>query len=426
MFQRITLPLLSLSLFLSGWIAPSAFVTSTHAADSDDLIRLIDLHAEDIVEELIDNGAKVVGVLRFEVRDRGSQNTLGLDCADWLETALKRYGSGRLKVVDNATTVASELRIAKTQTRAEKTAARKLLLGPKYPLSDGRKVFVDTFVTGTIIVTQNLQSLDVSIQGFKRQDPSRTLKLARFYSGTGNGLLASLGVPFHIREGGNGTDAPQAALDAMLNPRKSRDERSQLAIQFELLYDSRPVTPSEINGIWHVPSPRVGQQVSIKITRSDQSKKILGVVVRVNGLSVLSGKRVADFAARKYILAPGKEILIRGFQIAGNTQQANAFEVLTDQQSHEQESRYGDDVGTITFTVFRESSAVANDQDYYVDLAQGVVDSKAPRPEDMLVERNLIVQGPKKVQQPIQQVARKQWDPVPVLAEVIRYYQPKN
>lgn len=416
----------TIALCLAGCLGIGAHCADARDTDQDYLIQLIDLHAEDVLDRLVEEGAKVVGVLKFDVRDRRSYNTLGLQCADWLETAMRRANHGRLQFVQDASQVASGI----SGADHSKSSGRSRLFESLYPMENGSKVKVDAFVTGRIFVRDDLASVDVTIQSVHGGPNPRTEKLVRFNANTKQGVLAALGAPFHIREGEDASDAAANAADAMEHPRDARDQRSKQLIKFDVLYDDKPVSVQGGDGFLWIPEPTEGQRVTIRMKRIDQSDRTLGVVVKVNGISVYSGRRVADFAALKYILEPESEIVIRGFQQSGDRQQAAAFEIASRSRSRELESLYGADVGTISFTIFKQAETFDEKNDYFVNLAQGVVqvDQKAvQKPKELLVEkRGLVVAGEKQVAQPTREVPRKQWDPNPVLAEVIHYYKPSG
>ncbi|WP_182866562.1 hypothetical protein [Stieleria mannarensis] len=390
------------------------------------LISEINDKAASVARELQQQGSRVVGVLKFEVRDQHRRSvrgddTLSSECGDWLETALRRYASnGNLQIVKNASEVASKT--AGANHRSE--AGRQRLFAANYRLPDGKPAKVDTFVTGRIVVRQDLASVRVILQSVHDRRQRPLYSLDDFDANTKMCILNQLGVPYHLRDGGSADQVHLSALETLRDPERNHPAKRNPLISFEVFYDGTPVPPRIVDGMAVLPEPRQGQHVWLKLKRLDQSDRTFAAVVKVNGENVLWRKRLVDFAGPKYVLHKGDPaIMIKGFQ--KDDGQADAFQIASAQRSRELESVYGADVGTISITVFQQGEPEDTIAPELQSLAIGQADSEsATITPDKYVTRGVIQAGSRVTTQRVRLVDPIPWDPTPVLSCVFHYYQP--
>jgi hypothetical protein len=89
------------------------------------------------------------------------------------------------------------------------------------------------------------------------------------------------------------------------------------------------------------------------VLRRDDSRETYGVVLKVNGENTLFRQREPDLYCTRWVLAPGAgPLVLRGYQVSEDT--VEEFRVLPQVESKERVMHYGEDVGTISLTVFRD------------------------------------------------------------------------
>lgn len=382
----------SLLLMLCLGILCCGILRNANAAEADRLflIQSFDAKAEKVVDDLLADGCRVVGVLKFEIRGRLPNTTLGTECSDWMSAAIERAAKNRLTVIKQANAVAQSIQDANHL----KPSGRQKLFDAKYPHSKSRSLEVDAFVTGQITTDQNRRNVNVTILSVHNRR-SRALKVIDRFSEdiVGNAFVA-LRVPYAKRDLDSLDDLGASILHPM-DPKECHPSRGNLLATLEVLYDGVVVEPTfdRVDGIYKIPEPRVGQSIALRVRRFEPSNRPIAAVIKVNGENVLFRSRHADFAGPKFVLEPDADFTLRGFQLDNDLQKASKFVIASDERSRQIESFYGDDVGTITMTLFKEAKPDEAVSDYYMSLGRGDAETNTPRPEDAIKPRGIIEAG---------------------------------
>jgi serine/threonine protein kinase len=401
--------------------------------------------AKVLIQHFKGNGYKNVGVLKFLIAREGekkfsdSVGTLNMLLARRLEVALVLANDERdpVGIIRNASAVAARTRGANHRT----PTGRKKLFEPDYKLAWGNTtVKADAFVTGIAQISKDLQTLKVSLFAF---DKART-KFAQvgedFEVRNDAAKLGEMSESFVLRGGFDDEQLnPEEAVKkaASVKEKEAKHPLSgTLPVTIEVLYDREVVRIEQRDGRAWIPEPREGQKVAIRLRR-DNAKVTYGVVLKVNGESTLFRQKLPDLQCRKWILPPGVgPLTVSGFQIDNNTKEV--FRVMSRKESEARAIDYGDDVGTITLTVFRaRQKEEAYDPTERKELRNARVVAQAKLPQkstykdlksELLAESNdeetrgLIGEGEKEKSK-VKTVSFKP-DPTPLMSVTIVYYLP--
>lgn len=401
--------------FLAVWVLSGA-VCFAKGQDFGKFALEISKNAPRMIGKLGAKNCKRVGVLKFRITHQGVRkrvdNTSPLNklCADLVEDALanaaKALGQqgNQVLIIRDASRTAAGLAGANHTT----LGGQRKLFRAKYPTADGARVGIDAFVTGDIRLQAD--TMDVDIYGVLAR--SEKFMLLRKRNISLNGQRHAVGMSFQRREIGGGTrlhvgaQAPQAQPGAAL-------------VSFAVSYDGMEVQPQIVRGVAQIRAPAPGQRVTLKLCRLDTTDRMLAAVVRVNGENVLGRDRLADIVAAKYVLPPEAEpVVISGFQ--KDREQADAFVVAARDKARELEVYYGEDVGTISLTLFREGTPTdpldPNLRAILERKSSGVV-------AEGYAERSIIVGGAA-IKQRVRPVEAMIWDPIPLVSTVISYFDP--
>ncbi len=406
----------------------AVLVLSSHAtANPGPLLEEIDAHRQIIVAQLRQSNAKTVGVLKFQIRrQRGGPmpggGDLANDCANWVETAVRRHVTqagwdDELTIVPHASDTAGAIGNANHHTES----GRSKLFEQQYPLDDTRNVKIDTFLTGDILVHNDLGKVDVRIQRV-HEGGGKPIPVLTFAANTQRGLMSALGFTYQRREWDDPVTAQKNAVE-LRQGRTTLDTSEEMApVSFQVLYDGKVVEPKNVDGFTLLPEPGEGRNVSFRLERRDRSDRTLAVAIKVNGENVLWRRRIAHFAGPKYVLEKDDPaILINGFQ--DDDEKGERFVIASRQESKELESFYGQDVGTISVVVFVEDE-FATPIDEEVMKTARLLDASEEDPVSVpkYQDRGLITPGDEKVAQPIRLTESKNWDPNPIYSMVYFYY----
>jgi hypothetical protein len=316
-------------------------------------------------------GYKNVGVLKFQVNTDGKSwsdnvGTMNMLLANRLEVALVMGNEARapVGVIRNASAVAARTKGANHLSEE----GRQALFEASYPLAWGNsQVKADAFITGAAALSPNRKTLVVQLVVIDRQEN----KLAPF----GKKLsvrneaskLAEMGQSFAIRVRGafdddkkDGEEATYAkeskALDQAAAYAKTQPSDTPAAqpVQLAVYYNGKRVPMKRQGNKFVIPEPSENTRVKLLLTRDgDQAR--YGVVVKVNGENTIFRQKLPDPQCRKWILGRGaKPFPIDGFQL--DNKKHVRFKVLSPYESENGKVNYGDDVGQITMTVFREAT----------------------------------------------------------------------
>jgi hypothetical protein len=211
-------------------------------------------------------------------------------------------------------------------------------------------------------------------------------------------------------------------------------------VALEVRYDNQPVPLEFRAGKAEVREPGEDQKVSFVIRKRDRTPDRYGVVLLVNDVNTLDKEQVAPLHARKWILGPDhRESVILGYQTGERT--AEAFRVLSSEESRTNAVHYGPAAGTITLVVYRERKArdaappldLDDEGEDLAALSRGVLPPERPQTLEALRfrlregaglddSRGLIVQG-SRIDAAIRKVEFLA-DPTPVMSATITYYKP--
>ncbi len=384
-----------------------------------------------------------VGVLKFLVArpgDRGfSDNvgTLNMLLARRLEVALVLANDPKAPVgiIRNASAVAART----TGASHRSPAGRKKLFEPDYPLAWGkRQVRADAFVTGIAQVSKDLRTLTVSLLAFGPDSKGLTQLGSDFVVRNDAGKLAEMGQSFVLRGGPHDDTALAAAARTHEGDGLHPLQQSSPPVRLVVLYDGKPVRIEFRDGKAFLPEPRAEQKVAFRLVRDD-SKVRYGVVLKVNGENTADRQRGPDLHCSRWVLAPGaRPITITGYQVDDDHEEP--FRVLSRAESKRREVNYGEDVGTITLTVFRQQTREPEppgpDEARQQKRLQAVAQARLPgNKEDFqalksallaeaIEERGLIVPG-SKVKSRTRTVEFRP-APTPVMTATLFYYSPKR
>jgi hypothetical protein len=351
--------------------------------------------APKVIALLKDKGYANVAVLKFLVTKDGvafrdNVGTLNQSLARRLELALLLANDPRhpIGVVANAGAVAQRTPGANHLSRA----GRLKLFEARYPLAWGnQEVTPDAFLTGTAAVSKDLRRLTLSLLAFDRQANRLEQIGDDFEASNLPDRLTELGESFVFRGGTDNGEIKivpeRQRLDKALQAAaKVKDQEAthpaldrSAPVTLEVRYDGEAIPYEVRGGRAFMREPREGQRVELVVKR-DAGKDRLGVVLKVNGESTLYHQKLPDAECMRWILDPGDgPLTIRGFQTDAKT--LEKFRVLSVAESKEREVNYGEDVGTITMTVFRELKGEPKTPDLAEDVAEIAAVSWAELPD---------------------------------------------
>jgi hypothetical protein len=362
---------------LAGLIAPALVLASALAAPAPAragaLERELLNQAPDILKYLRDHRYQKVGVLKFRVQKDGrstdNAGPLNLNFASRLETALLlKYDMDAdrdLTLLHDASATAAKVPGANHLT----PEGRACLFKAEYRALWGKQKMVgaDAFLTGRIDFSDDLKTLTVAVCAIGRD--SQAQKVVVFHAGSGMNTLVEAGESFNLRSfltkkgtfeevqlDDTAADTAKEAKDgkAALSPLDSKLVGLEIHYVDRTTQADRVVTPQGQGEQLLVPEPTQGQDVSFVLKRNDKDPKArYGVVLMVNGVNTLFEERLPPQRCTKWIIEPNSPaITIRGFQV--NSKTVEPFVVRSPAESKANEVNYGPDVGTISYSVFRE------------------------------------------------------------------------
>jgi hypothetical protein len=342
-------------------------VGAAEAAQKPKVEQTLVRRAPELIRHFQEHKYRNVGVLKFLVCKDGKRpsdcvGTLNMLLARRLELALILADDPRkpVGIIRNASAVAARLRGANHLT----PAGRRALFAPEYTRAWGdREVKADAFVTGLVDVNKDLSTLTIGLLVFDREN-TKLRPLGKDMVASNDSIkLGEMGESFMLRwvKDDLGDDASRREHLALGSAAKLRRDRTghPLAggsrgrpVSLEVRYDGKPVALTFRDGRAYLPEPSEGQKVSF-VLRRDDSRETYGVVLKVNGENTLFRQREPDLHCNRWVLAPGAgPLVLRGYQVSEDT--VEEFRVLPQVESKEREVHYGEDVGTITLTVFRD------------------------------------------------------------------------
>jgi hypothetical protein len=445
------------------FMAVAALLFAAPAARAGTLDEEMLQAAPKVLQFLKEQDARVVGVLKFASAEGAGAPTdvgeINRTAAERLELALILRTDVRdpVGVIHDASAIAAQTRGADHTT----AAGREKLFAAEYLLAwGGKRVRPDALLTGVVRVEKD-GGLNVSLVALL-PGAAKALPVARFAARPDVATLVETGGSFTTRglfDQGAADLAPEqlkakqtaAAEGATKAALKVREEPAGhpanaakgSLVAVKILYDGREQKVEFRDGGAWVAEPAEGQRVTFVIEHRDKEVGPLAVVLKVNGESTIERQRQRDPECRKWVLRPGESYTVKGFLKPGGGQTSDPFRVLSPRASKENEFRYGDEVGTIRWSVFRAApkggAAVASKRYDELDaeyLNRGLF--PAARAETLAQLRKALdapnadrhrglIAGDKDnaVETPTEKVEFEA-DPVPVLTASVRYYKAKK
>jgi hypothetical protein len=367
-----------------AWLALAiALVTmSAGPVRADNLDFALLKHAPEVIDYLHKHHHRTVGVLKFRIhkgkqRDSFTVGPLNHNIVERLENALIAKND-----VDPANTIgiihdANQVAAAKRMGRYSNPAAQRALFQQSYPLAWGNTtVKPDYLLTGLVTVQPDLKSATVKIEGFGPASPKQDT-VASFEVQTDRSLLSDLNESFHVKSRHltkRNIDLDEEAVsDAAEDNSKPQNQgatdtastgtapgssspaaQSGTDLSYEIRFDGQPqpVRPDPNSpGEFLVAEPRENQVISFYL-KSLATERI-GVALTVNGKSTLYEQEEDPNHLLAWVLEPGREYGIYGFQLANN--QRKPFRVLSDTESAA--VSYSPNLGLIHFHIYHSGSS---------------------------------------------------------------------
>jgi hypothetical protein len=240
------------------------------------------------------------------------------------------------------------------------------------PWGKSKKVPADAFLTGEARLADDLKTVVVTVQLFDREHHDDLEEVCKFPASIDWCLLADAGVSF-VRRGFDDKDPNAGPQDVVkgetvpVYPRPDLSPKDQTEllkpilrdspVRLTILYDGKEI-PVE-NGEVRTPDPK--EKVTFRLKNKDKNYTY-GVVLKVNGENTIDRERLTSaLDCYKWILEPGKEITLKGFQ--QDNKQAEEFKVVAPGAASDEANAINYDpnsLGMISLVVFRE--VVKNDK----------------------------------------------------------------
>jgi len=343
-------------------------------AASDPLDEALLDKAGGVLDQLRKKGYKNVGVVKFLVRHGDAEPSddvgdLNLTLANKLEVALILANTDdKFGIIDKASEQVVREKLLAANHRTEE--GRKAFFIRKYELAWSRdKVEPSGFLTAIATFSQDLKKLKIQLQVFDKS--GRLEEIAGTVSAPTNPeMLAQAGFSYALapasqkaliagdpppaREVQKREIVEQVAKSVAKDPVEvpPRSPLSDSPITWTVLFNGKPVSP---NGT-AIPEPKATDRV--EFTLSNPTQGTYAVVLLVNGENTLYQERLAPAACRKWVLAPGMTVTVRGFQVGPD--QVAPFAVLSPEEPLPDAVRYGEHAGTFRMVVFHGKMSDVN------------------------------------------------------------------
>lgn len=458
-----------LLMMFSAWFALGFLANLASAADG--LEKELLAQAPKILEKIKAAGYKNVGVLKFRVKigdnvstDRAG--TLNKRLAEKLELALvlKNDIKSPVGIIHNASATAATIKGASHLSEE----GRKLLFSKEYPLAWGNEtVKPDLFLTGAARVSKDLRTLSVSVIFFDKEklqlgemawfevpmDLEQLIDSGESFTVRGLFDNASLAMTESERQDKATEEAIKTSLvtksetETAKKPTTSKihplaPENKDALVSLTVLYDNKPQKIEFRGGAAFLPEPKQGQKVVLVVKRKGATKPRLGVVLKVNGESTLYQEKAADPQCTPWVFESKSDAFgIYGFQTDEKT--LKEFKVLSQAASKAKEVDYGEFVGTISISVFREQTvapkpdpqlALSDDGEDFNILKRSTFPKETPNNPDALRQqlaqsstnqtRGLFVDGDAKSSDI--EIVKFESDKIPLMTATIKYYNPSD
>lgn len=344
---------------------PAAFVLAMAVplgarADVETLATGLQEKAPAVLDHLKKKGFKNVGVLKFLVRkgDGTPQDDVGdlnLSLANKLEVALILANTDeRFGIIDKASEFVDREKITSANHRT--MDGRKAFFGRKYELAWSRdKVEPSGFLTGMVTLSDDLKSVTVKLQVFDQTGAVEELP-CEIATAADPETLAQAGFSYAIAPSSR-TEPASAAVrreDAVESAAKAAAAGPRADVPFTpladcpvkwtVLYDGKP---ARVTGNT-VPEPPADSKVEFVL--GNPGPGTYAAVLLVNGESTLYQEMLAPLVCRKWVLTPGTEVTVKGFQTAPDM--VVPFKVVRPEDLGPDAFGYGPHAGTFRLVVY--------------------------------------------------------------------------
>ena len=447
-------------------LALGATLAGSVRADDPTFSSALHKQAGPILEQLKKKGCTNVGVLKFLVV-QGKVSAPQDDAGD-INHSLSNQTQRALILANSEpdfgiieSPSAFVVKNAMTDANHRTEEGRKAFFAKKFELAWSRdKVEPSGFLIGTATIGSGLKSMVVQFQLFKA-----------------DGKLEDIGAPMTVTPGpellaqaGHSYTMPAARRKALVSGEKLPPEaQKEIVEEMKLSAPIDTTTPEKLKPFapladcpikWIVryngkdvdvtgnaiPTPKPKDRVTFIL--SNPTKETYGVVLLVNGESTLYQEKGVPLACRKWILEPGSETTISGFQTSAK--EALPFEVVAPEDARADSVRYGDHAGTFRMVVFLGTTTTdgtkidkpdAKDDTQIVAMAsRGSAAPAGDRPQTLrglqaqLREigkdgkngRGFVVKGDVAELSETQQAYFRPTSETPVSDISLRYFKPKN
>ncbi|HJZ59846.1 MAG TPA: hypothetical protein VKE74_33195 [Gemmataceae bacterium] len=360
---------------------------SAARAESDALSAALQAKAPSVLEHVRKKGFKNVGVLKFLVRrgdgpltdDAGEMNT---SLAKKTQVALVLANTDEdFGIIDNPSEFIAREKLSAANHRTVEGRRAFFTIGRKYELAWSRDVVeASGFITGTVTLTQNLDRMTIRLQVFDKTGAIEDLP-GEITAQPDPEMLAQAGFSYTIPVAqqkalvaGDPVPSKEArqkeAVDGMLrvsDPPKPTNPMTKLEpfaplvdcpVKWTVLYNGRPMAVSGNT----VPEPGPNDAVAFHLRNPGPGT--YAVVLMVNGQNTLYQERQAPLVCRKWVLPPGAEVTVRGFQV--NSNRVAPFVVLPPEEVDPDEFRYGEHAGTYRLVVYHGKTSTTPPDDSVV------------------------------------------------------------
>lgn len=360
------------ALVLACWLVVSC------GARADNLDAALLKQAPKVMQYLKDKQYQNVGVVKFRVQKGKEPLTfragpLNSNLASRLENALVLMNDKEkpVGIIHDADKVAHDRRLSSYSS----DAGMGKLFEQHFPLAWGdRTVRADAFLTGTVRVPADMKTANVTIQAFA-PNASALETVATFTVDVDRALLNDLGQSFSLnarsltkKTRALDLEASDDAATRDQTPGSASTQTSEKLLDFEIRYNGQRQTYAadpQNGGEMVVAEPQEGQKVTFLLKST--AKDTIAVALMINGKNSLYEQEVEPVACKKWILDPGVEVEIKGFQFDAATMKP--FRVLSPAES--ESMAYSDNLGLISVFVFRSMKDKPPEPDDSKNIAKG-------------------------------------------------------
>jgi hypothetical protein len=362
-------------------LALAALLTLLPQARADVIDVELLKKAPEIMETLVQQKYKNVGVLKFEVQRGGADGPISMQVGRLNSRMATRLENILILVNDEQTPLgiarsAGDVAAARDRSATYRTPeGRQRLLAGTYPCAWGEEQLpLDAFLTGLVRLAPDLKEATVILKVFDRAgaaEPPRDL--LRLTIPITLSLLSDMDMSFYVRRRGSDDDPlgiPELVKDATENIRQVQqakqpqgvEKQVERVLDFRIFYDGKEITRKQDGTI---ETPRLNQEVQFRLKNKGLER--LGVVVRVNGVNTVDNDREDKDPPLyvRWILEPGREYALRGFYSKNKFVQP--FKALPEEKLQENPELFViSKIGKIEIDVFREGAL----KDRWKDLAR--------------------------------------------------------